>query len=108
MPSRYEPCGLGQLIALRYGAVPVVRKTGGLADTVRDYDHLSCRGTGFVFEDYTPSALKNAVKRAVCVFVDKKRLDGVARDAMREDFSWARSAEVYLGLYEKAVNRVRR
>jgi len=108
MPSRYEPCGLGQLIALKYGAVPVVRKTGGLADTVRDYDHLSSRGTGFVFEDYTPSAMKNAVKRAVCVFVDRKRLGGVIRDAMREDFSWARPAEAYLGLYEQAVNRVRR
>lgn len=107
MPSRYEPCGLGQLIALKYGAVPVVRKTGGLADTVRDYEHLSARGTGFLFEDYTPSALKNAVKRAACVFVDKRRLGGVVRDAMREDFSWARPADVYLGLYEKAVNRVR-
>ncbi|MFI5296202.1 MAG: glycogen synthase GlgA [Thermodesulfovibrionales bacterium] len=107
MPSRYEPCGLGQLIALRYGAVPVVRKTGGLADTVRDYDHLSAGGTGFLFEDYTPSALKNAVKRAVCVFVDKRRLGGLVRDAMREDFSWEKPAGVYLGLYEKAVNRVR-
>jgi len=107
MPSRYEPCGLGQLIALRYGAVPVVRKTGGLADTVRDYDHLAARGTGFLFEDYTPSALKNAVKRAACVFVDKRRLGGVVREAMGEDFSWRRPADAYLGLYEKSVQRVR-
>ncbi len=108
MPSRYEPCGLGQLIALRYGAVPVVRKTGGLADTVRDYDHLSSRGTGFVFEDYNRAAMKDAVKRAVCVFADKRKLSGLAKDAMLEDFSWTGPAERYLGLYEKAVNRVRR
>ncbi len=106
MPSRYEPCGLGQLIALRYGAVPVVRRTGGLADTVRDYDHLSARGTGFLFEDYTPSGLKNAVKRAACVFVEKRRLGRVVREAMGEDFSWRRSADTYLGLYEKAVQRL--
>ncbi len=106
MPSRYEPCGLGQLIALRYGAVPVVRKTGGLADTVRDYDHLTASGTGFIFEDYTPSALKNAAKRAACVFVDKKRLGRVVREAMREDFSWEKPADAYLGLYEKALQKV--
>jgi starch synthase len=107
MPSRYEPCGLGQLIALRYGSVPVVRKTGGLADTVRDYDHLLGRGTGFFFEDYTPSALKNAVKRAACVFVDKRRMGRVVREAMGEDFSWSGPAGAYLGLYKRAVKRVR-
>ncbi len=106
MPSRYEPCGLGQLIALRYGAVPVVRKTGGLSDTIRDYDHLAARGTGFFFEDYTPSALKNAVKRAACVFVDKRRMGRVVREAMNEDYSWSRPAGSYLGLYEKVVQRV--
>lgn len=107
MPSRYEPCGLGQLIALRYGAVPVVRKTGGLADTVRDYDHLASKGTGFLFEDYSPSALKNAVKRAACVFVDKRRLGRIVRESMGEDFSWSGPADAYLGLYEKALKRVR-
>jgi starch synthase len=107
MPSRYEPCGLGQLIALRYGAVPVARKTGGLADTIRDYDHLAAKGTGFLFEDYTPSALKSAVKRALCIFVDRKKAGKVIRDAMREDFSWGRPADNYLELYEKSVKRVR-
>jgi starch synthase len=107
MPSRYEPCGLGQLIALRYGAVPVARRTGGLADTVRDYDHLASRGTGFLFEDYTPSALKNAVKRAACVFVDKRRLGRMVQEGMREDFSWRKPADAYLRLYEKAVKRIK-
>ncbi len=107
MPSRYEPCGLGQLIALKYGAVPVVRRTGGLADTVCDYDHLAARGTGFIFEDYTSSALKGAAKRAACVFVDKRRLARLMREGMSEDFSWEKPADAYLGLYEKAIQRVR-
>jgi starch synthase len=85
----------------------VVRKTGGLADTVCDYDHLAARGTGFLFEDYTPSALKSAVKRAACVFVDKRRLGRVVREGMAQDFSWRRPADAYLGLYEKAAGRVR-
>ena len=107
MPSRYEPCGLGQLIALRYGTVPVVRKTGGLADTVRDYDHLGSEGTGFFFSDYTAPALQNAVKRALCVYVSKGRMGKMVADAMKEDFSWGRSAEKYLELYEKAVKKVK-
>lgn len=107
MPSRYEPCGLGQLIALKYGAVPVVRKTGGLADTVRDYDHLAASGTGFIFEDYASSALKDAAKRAACVFVDKRRLGRLVRAGMNEDFSWKKPADSYLVLYEKAIRKVR-
>ena len=106
MPSRYEPCGLGQLIALRYGTVPVARQTGGLADTIRDYDHLQSEGTGFLFADYTPSALQNAVKRALCVYANKGRMGKLVADAMREDFSWGRSAEKYLALYEKAMKKV--
>jgi len=107
MPSWYEPCGLGQLIALRYGTIPIVRKTGGLADTVRDYDHLGSEGTGFFFSDYTPPALQNAVKRALCIFMSKGRMGKMVADAMRTDFSWGRSAERYLELYEKAVKKVR-
>src|SRR5687767_6602867 len=65
MPSRFEPCGLGQLISLRYGTVPVVRATGGLADTVQDFDPDTETGTGFVFRDYTPEALRAVVLRAL-------------------------------------------
>ena len=107
MPSQYEPCGLGQLIALRYGTIPVVRKTGGLADTIRDYDHLKSEGTGFFFSDYTPSSLQNAVKRALCVFENKGKMERMISDTMAADFSWGRSAERYLELYGKAVKKVR-
>jgi starch synthase len=108
MPSRYEPCGLGQLIALRYGSVPVARKTGGLADTVADYDHLLSKGTGFLFSDFTPSGFMNAVKRALCVFCDKGRMRKIISEAMKADFSWRKSAEQYVELYKKAVEKARR
>jgi len=82
MPSRYEPCGLGQLMALRYGCIPVARKTGGLMDTIEDFEPLRSKGTGFLFSDYTPSALKDALKRAFCVYTDndKKKQDDNRRD----------------------------
>jgi starch synthase len=102
MPSSYEPCGLGQLIALKYGTVPVARNTGGLADSIRDYDHLRLRGTGFLFDDFTPSALRDAVKRALCLFTDDERKDSVVLEGMREDFSWQKPAGEYIALYEKA------
>jgi len=105
MPSRYEPCGLGQLIALKYGSIPVVRKTGGLADTVVDYDHLQSTGTGFLFTDYIRSSLASAVKRALCVFSDRKKTGGLRLDAMKADFSWNRSADEYLDLYRLAIRR---
>jgi len=107
MPSRYEPCGLGQLIALRYGAIPVARKTGGLADTVDDYDSAAPKGTGFLFSDYSSSALKGAVKRALSVYGDRKKMRKMISDAMRADFSWKKSAEKYLELYKKVIEKVR-
>ncbi|MBI5640219.1 MAG: glycogen synthase GlgA [Nitrospirae bacterium] len=107
MPSRYEPCGLGQLIALRYGTIPVVRKTGGLADTIEDYDHLLSEGTGFYFSDYSPAALRDAVKRAFCVLVDDRKRKDMIRRAMKTDFSWKRSADQYVRLYGRAAKKVR-
>jgi starch synthase len=107
MPSRYEPCGLGQLIAMRYGAIPVARKTGGLADTVEDYSPSDRRGTGFLFSDYSSAALLYAVRRALEVFRDKKKMRGMVAAAMRADYSAGRSAEKYLDLYQKAVERVK-
>ena len=106
MPSRYEPCGLGQLIALKYGSIPVARRTGGLVDTVDDYNHLFSKGTGFLFSDYTPSAMQDAVKRALCVFADRARLNNMVSGAMEADFSWGRSAEEYLLLYKRAGGKV--
>ncbi len=106
MPSSYEPCGLSQLIALRYGTIPVARRTGGLADSICDYDHLAAKGTGFLFDDFTPSGLRDSVKRALCLFTDESRRGRVAAAGMREDFSWEMPAGKYIGLYEKARRKV--
>lgn len=108
MPSRYEPCGLGQLIAMRYGTIPVARMTGGLADTVNDYEPLKGSGTGFLFKDYKTSALVECLKRALCVYLDKKRWKKMIISAMEKDFSWQNPAKKYLKLYDDAVKRKRR
>ena len=96
MPSRFEPCGLGQLIAMRYGSVPVARRTGGLADTIPD-------DAGFLFDEASPDALIAALRRAFEAFADGPRWDATVRRAMAVDHSWARSARAYLELYEGLV-----
>lgn len=107
MPSKYEPCGLGQLISFKYGAVPVVRKTGGLADTVIDFDEDSKNGNGFVFSDYASAPLYNAVKRAVNIFNNEKILwEELFERIMKYDYSWKSSSMHYLDLYKEAVKRV--
>lgn len=105
MPSRYEPCGLGQLIALRYGCIPIARKTGGLVDTVQDYEPLTSKGTGFLFSDYTPSAMQEAVKRALCVYTDKDKFQGMLVNGMQMDFSWKKSAKRYIKLYNEIIKK---
>jgi starch synthase len=95
MPSHYEPCGLGQMIALKYGTLPVVYKTGGLADTVNSKN-------GFVFDHYTSAALLKAISHAVAVFKDQAAWDPMVEHAMRCDFSWLESAKHYERMYEKA------
>lgn len=105
MPSQYEPCGLGQMIALRYGTVPVVRRTGGLADTVVDHDAGTGNGTGFVFEEYSGSALAECVARAVRVFRDEREWARLMLAGMRQDFSWEHSAKEYVKLYRKAIKK---
>ncbi len=102
MPSQYEPCGLSQLIAMRYGTVPVARRTGGLADTVTDYEPLKGYGTGFLFKDYTASSLADCLRRAFCVYADSRRWKKVMSSAMGMDFSWRTSAMKYITLYHKA------
>jgi len=106
MPSRYEPCGLGQMIAMKYGTIPVARRTGGLADTIQDYNHRLSTGTGFLFSDFTPEALQNSVKRAICVFNDSRKMKKLVFDTMISDFSWKKSAARYLELYKKAMEKV--
>jgi len=106
MPSRYEPCGLGQMICGRYGSVPIVRRTGGLADTVRDAI-LYGDGTGFLFEDYTSDALTEAVRKAGEVFRDRERWTAIKVQGMEKDFSWKASAARYLELYKETMARAR-
>jgi starch synthase len=99
MPSLFEPCGLSQMIAMAYGTIPVVRNTGGLADSVIDFDG-SPDGTGFIFSDYSAEELAQAAYRAIDAFDDKSRWSVVIRNAMRANFSWATSTEAYISLYD--------
>lgn len=101
MPSRYEPCGTSQMIAMRYGAVPLVRATGGLKDTVQHY--RDGRGTGFVFSGRTGAALLRALRRALAVYGERDQWRGLQRRAMAERFTWDRAAKDYESLYERAV-----
>jgi len=102
MPSRFEPCGLGQLIAMRYGAIPVVRHTGGLADTVKDVTQAN--GNGFVFQNYTGIEMVEAIKRAVEGFYHWAEWQNLMRRNMKLDFSWKASARKYEEIYLRARN----
>lgn len=102
MPSRYEPCGLNQMYSLKYGTVPIVRKTGGLADTIKDYNADPLNGNGFVFEDYEPEKLLYAVKRALLTYKDSKIWHRIMNRGMKADFSWDNSARRYVEIYRKA------
>jgi len=100
IPSRYEPCGLTQMIAMRYGAVPVARRTGGLADTIIDAGDPG--GTGLMFDELKPEALADALERALAVYSDPPRWRDLQLRGMQTDFSWGRSARSYSELYELA------
>jgi len=104
MPSRFEPCGLNQMMSMRYGTLPVVRATGGLADTVADADSNPVTGTGFSFDDYTPEAMMEAVRRAVGAFTERPRWRKIQKNAMAQDFSWNRSAKRYVDLYRRTLS----
>ena len=103
MPSKFEPCGLSQLISLRYGALPIVRSVGGLADTVFEYG--SPEGNGFLFSEYSAEGLLSAVGRSLDVFRnDAAGYRSVQKKAMRSDFSWDRSAPLYIDLYRSLLS----
>jgi starch synthase len=105
-PSRFEPCGLTTMYAMRYGALPVTRPVGGLADTVMDIDSAHSErthGTGFTFTDATPEALADGLRRAAALFRDPPRWQGFQRNAMRQDFGWDLSARRYLALYDDLI-----
>ncbi len=103
MPSRYEPCGLNQMMSMRYGTVPVVRDTGGLSDTVADYREKTKAGTGVTFADYDARSLIAAVKRAVSLYGKKAHWQTMMKNGMAMDFSWRASAEKYERLYGEAI-----
>ena len=103
MPSRYEPSGLGQMVSLRYGSIPLVRRTGGLANTITDYNSKTDTGNGFVFDSYTGDELLTTIKRALKVFRSKKRWWELMRRAMDTSYSWELPAKRYLRIYQLAT-----
>ncbi len=107
MPSRYEPCGLNQIYSLRYGTIPVVRATGGLADTITDSTADPEKGNGIVFDTYDSESMTEAVGRAVSLYEQKDRWEKMIRNAMSCDFSWHQSAGQYRDLYELSVRKKR-
>ncbi len=109
MPSRYEPCGLNQIYSLKYGSVPIVRNTGGLADTVHNWHDGKSRndesGTGFSFNNYSSRSLLEAVKRAIKTFEDKIIWRKIQSNGMKENFSWDSSAKEYINLYNLVAQK---
>jgi starch synthase len=103
MPSMYEPCGLNQMYSLKYGTVPIVRRTGGLADSVRHFDPASGEGTGVVFNDFDPGGVRWALATALEWFAQPSMWRQLQLNGMREDFSWDRQVEAYEALYRDLV-----
>lgn len=106
MPSRYEPCGLNQMYSMLYGTLPIVRRTGGLADTVEQYNEFSGEGTGFLFDSLTPGAIYDTVGWATYAYYNKKdHIKQMQVRGMTKDFSWDKSADGYLNVYSEALMR---
>ena len=103
MPSQYEPCGLNQMYSLRYGTVPVVRRTGGLADSVQRYDPATGSGTGVVFDPFTVPALASAIDAALDLHANADHWTRLVRNGMAQDFSWDRQGAQYVGLFERML-----
>jgi len=105
MPSRFEPCGLNQIYSLKYGTIPVVHATGGLDDTVEEWNAALNTGTGFKFQPYEAQALLNAIDRALTAFYDKKQWSQLIENAMAQNFSWEQPAREYNAVYEEAARK---
>lgn len=105
MPSLFEPCGLGQLIALRYASIPIVRETGGLKDTITPYNKYNGKGNGFGFKNFNSNELMQIVEYALTIYNDEKAWNNIIRQAMNSDNSWGKSAMQYKLLYEGVINR---
>jgi starch synthase len=104
IPSRYEPCGLTQMIAMRYGCVPLGRATGGLRDTIIDYHQSPATSTGFLYEGASGQALADAIVRGLGVYYDGRRWQGLQRRGMKQDFSWEKAARLY---YDKYIDMLK-
>jgi starch synthase len=100
MPSMYEPCGLNQMYSLKYGTVPIVRRTGGLADSVQMWDGMNRTGTGIVFNDFDAPAIRWAIHTALDLYKDRDAWQAIVRNGMAQDFSWDRQAREYVAMYE--------
>jgi starch synthase len=105
MPSKYEPCGLNQMYSLKYGTIPIVRATGGLDDTIKEFDPDTAKGNGFKFSAYSAPDLVKTVKRAMYIYRNKLLWTKLVTNAMKEDFSWLRSAKKYDQIYQKAMEK---
>ena len=106
MPSRYEPCGLNQMYSLKYGTLPIVRRTGGLADTVQNYNEANGDGTGFMFDQLTPQAVYDTVGWAVYAYYNKKdHIKAMQKRGMQQDFTWGASCKNYVDVYKEAMFR---
>ena len=105
MPSRYEPCGLNQIYSLKYGTVPVVRATGGLDDTIEEWNAELGTGTGFKFYGYNPFDFLAAIDRAIDAFKDKPAWQRLMRNGMARDYSWEQPARDYAAVYQEAAQR---
>ncbi len=108
IPSKFEPSGLSQMEAMRYGAVPIVRQTGGLADSVEDYDPKNKKGTGFVFRDFDSMSLVIAVTRAYEIYRNPVEWRDLQLRGMRKDFSWSKSAQEYGHLFDVVMDFLKR
>ena len=100
MPSSFEPCGLSQMLAMRYAAIPIVRETGGLKDTVQHYDPATGQGNGFAFKDLHPQAMLDATSEALNCYADAQVWSTIVKNALQSDFSWRESARKYVSLYK--------
>jgi glycosyltransferase involved in cell wall biosynthesis len=105
MPSQFEPCGLSQIIAMRYGTLPIVRETGGLKDTVKPYNKYTGEGTGFSFANFNAHELRGAISEALELYQDKTAWNALKKQAMEADFSWNASAAVYMDMYRQLTGK---
>ena len=105
MPSRFEPCGLNQIYSMKYGTIPVVHATGGLDDTVEEWDPAEKTGTGFKFQHYDAQSFLDGIDSALAAFYDKSQWQKLIENGMAQNFSWEKPANDYIAAYEEAARK---